>query len=128
MPCDILCKHCGQCETHHEYPEHVDNPHRRVKGYRRSLLSCSGYVPETEIPESHLSEFEQEALENRARSNAAWGLYGAHMRQAKFDREVEDLDKKIQSERGERREAAIREKADFIDRAERNRTMHIGFY
>lgn len=43
------------------------------------------------MPSKKLSKFEKEATERRARGRAAWGFYGAYVREQNFEQEREKL-------------------------------------
>ena len=120
-----FCEHCGWQETSHDLfgdPKEVSNKEarQRIPGYRFTLAQCVerfGFKPPKQAmksPEQIL--FEIECMERQARSNVAWGNFGALMRQRNFDKELAEI------EDPEKRKA-------FIARGvAANHVMHIGFY
>ncbi len=129
----ILCKHCGYQETEHEHFDYVDEPWKKVKGYRKTFAQCRGYVGERE-PSASPREFSYEQMcwyEKRGEESAAWGLYGAMLRQADLDKRIEAADREIRLSQGSARNSiAVARKEALLDDAQREnaRYLHIGPY
>ncbi len=128
----ILCKHCGYQESDHMVG---DESWPKNKGYLKSLLTCSGFKPEDpnlarELRErnNRLTPFELRCLERRAQGNAAWGAYGALMRQQQFNRRLSEYDKAIRKSSGETKRQREQERQKYVKDCKSDTTIHIGFY
>ncbi len=74
-----------------------------------------------------LTAFQTECLERRARGAAAWGAYGAHVRQSNLTQSLRTYEEAIRrADTREKREHLISEKDKLIEQSRVNRLVHIG--
>ncbi len=75
-----------------------------------------------------LTDFDMECIERRAQGAAAWGAYGAHVRQQNYDRESQRHNEAIRkASSSETKAKAEAEKKKFEETAQRqNGILHVG--
>lgn len=130
----ILCKYCGYQETEHNHPDLVQDPDTRLRGFKEAFIQCPGFVGRRKPMVKTLTRHEMAYLERRAMGNAAWGLYGAMVRQAGLDEKLEKADKEINEvgrySNEEKAVAARARKESLLRDARRQNAsyLHIGPY
>ena len=74
------------------------------------------------------TEFERAVRERRARGDAAWGAYGAYVRQRNFDQELKVMDEAIDQSwiSSEEKQKRQKERDEFVRKCESDTTMHVG--
>lgn len=109
------CKFCGWQEADHlERNIHRCDPnHKRLPGYRRSLICCvshGGFVSENPEPEMSGEEFRNycEGIEKQGEARFAWGYYAATMRDLDFKEKIREFDREIRTSRFDKYEASAR--------------------
>jgi hypothetical protein len=126
------CKHCGYQEADH-YEENwhrFERPDRRLPGYRRTLMGCSGFEEKRKRmsrKERESESFRMSAIEQYGEFRSAWGLYSAITRQQNFDEQVERLDHEIRlAGTGEAERKARNKKDTFIKECRQSNCLRIG--
>ncbi len=108
----IRCKHCGHSYEEHQKPDNVRHPTVFRKGFGASFSRCQryGYEPgnrekwerrDRAYEEKERRDFEMQCYERRAQGEAAWGRYGAMMRQQSQARDRANLEQEVSRARSE---------------------------
>jgi len=126
------CRECGRQQTDHDHVEHREHPNRRIKGYRCSLASCSGFASEVE-PEKPTKEQEQrdnfylEAMERQGKRRAAFGQYAACVRTINWRNKMRSLNEDVKNARtDDERQTAKTAKEGFLKETRHGGGLYIG--
>ena len=125
----ILCKHCGWQETDHEYADELTDAKKKIRGYKKTLLKCRGFVgeePPIENTPEEVASFIEHA-EIQARGRYAWGVFLACGRLQEVRSTLAKHNRAIKGAfTGEEKDSAIAAKEKYIHDCRWANGFHIG--